>query len=110
MILPSHPNARSEVDPFTRSAPAKPAVNDREDDQERQKKFAQKLVNAIVPQVRLGRDRRDYYILRAEEARLLAEAAADQQIKIIHLEISARYHSLANRHLDRQTIPLFAIK
>lgn len=45
-------------------------------------------------------DQRDYYVVRADEARAMAEAAPDPRIKLIHLEMAARYYALANHHLD----------
>lgn len=97
--LAVHPASQSIADPFARSTPLR-VVNDRESEPEHQTTFARNLVNAIVPQVRGANERRAHYIVRAEEARLLGEAAEDQQIKVVHLEMAARYYSLANFHLD----------
>ena len=38
---------------------------------------------------------RDYYTRRAGEARALAEASADAEIRRIHLDMAARYAELA---------------
>ena len=101
MHLAVHPIPQSTVNPFARPSPPKKVVNDRERQPEQQITFARNLVNAVVPQLRGAHDHRDYYIVRAEEARLLAETADEQQIKVIHLEMAARYYSLANYQLAR---------
>lgn len=95
-----HPEPRTVANPFARSLSVK-VVRSQERRPDPQIAFARDLVNSIVPQLRPGSERRDYYIVRAEEARLLAEAAEEQQIKVIHLEMAARYYSLANFHLER---------
>ena len=41
-----------------------------------------------------------YYSARAEECRLLAEAAADRSIAIIHLEMATRYELLAREQAE----------
>lgn len=97
--LAVHPEPRATVNPFSHALLLK-AVPASEHQPERQKQSAQNFVNAIVPQLCAGNDLRDHYIVRAEEARLLADAADEQQIKVIHLELAARYYSLANLYFD----------
>lgn len=40
-------------------------------------------------------DRREYFIRRAGEARGLAEQAADERVRTIHLEMAIRYELMA---------------
>lgn len=86
------------VDPFARSGRARPVATS---GSEHHPTFAQNLVNAIVPQPRTEHDRREHYIARAEDAQRLAAASDEQRIKVIHLEMAARYYSLANHHVER---------
>ena len=94
------PNPQSAVDPF-----ARPATNRAEDHPVtpplKPLRFAQDLVNAFTPPSGADKERRNYYIARAEEARSLADEASDKRVKVIHLEMASRYYALANHHLDQ---------
>ena len=103
MHLASRPTQQATVNPFTRPVPATPADADRPCQPEQRLTFGQHRANATVPQSRSQHDRRDHYIARAEEAQRLSEAADEQQIKVIHLEMAARYYSLANHYVGRPT-------
>ena len=98
--IPNWQEPKSTVDPFSRPAPAKISLVDQAP-QSAQTAFERNLIEEIVPQLGAANDRRDHYIGRAEEARLLAEMDSEQQVKVIHLEMAARYYRLANHHLEQ---------
>ena len=102
--LAAHPEPAAVENPFARRSPVMSVVKpglEHDLEASPQKAFARNLVNAIIPQLGSADERRTHYIARAEEARLLAEAADEQQTKVVHLEMAARYYRLANFQLDR---------
>ena len=98
LALSGHPNPRFLVDPFSRRPSTNVATIDRSAQPEQRTQLPNQVVTTVSPQPRAVNDRRAAYLRRAEEARLLAEMAAEQHAKIIHLEMAAQYYTLANLH------------